>query len=283
MKILTPLDGSTFSESALPYAQALAQAWQSKLLLLHVTEPFVPIGLGGQPELAVQVQNESLAASRDYLEDVKIRFPKYKAETSAVLGYPREEITQIAAAEQAEVIVMASHGRSGPARWLLGSVAEAVLRQAPCPVLLIRGSLSPRPSFRRVLIPIDGSALSKEVLKKIPPYLGPESQVTLVRSTGMSFQDRGQIIDTQALQGYLEGLEQQLRQVPTGGLKADIKVLDGDAATSITDLASELDCDLIAMASHGRSGFRRLWLGSVTEKVTRQAPCPVLVLPGSAL
>lgn len=283
MKVITPLDGSPLSESALPYAHALAERWQSSLLLLHVTEPFIPIGLGGQPELAVQVQDESMAASREYLEDVKVRFPRSNTEVSAVLGYPREEISQIATSEQAEVIVMASHGRSGPARWLLGSVAEAVLRLAPCPVLLVRGSVSPKSYFSNVLVPIDGSPLSQAVLSKIPPYLGPESQVTLVRATEMSFQDRGQIIDTQALAGYLEGLEQQLKLVKVDGQPLNYKVVDGDAAGSITDLAKELGCDLIAMASHGRSGFRRLWLGSVTEKVARQAPCPVLVLPSSAL
>ncbi len=283
MKIVTPLDGSTFSESSIPYANALAQAWQAKLLLVHVTEPFIPIGLGGQPELAVQVQNESMAASLDYLESVKARFPESKIEVSNVLGYPREEIAQIAASEKAEVIVMASHGRSGPARWLLGSVAEAVLRNAPCPVLLIRGSIAPKPHFARVVVPIDGSSLSQEVLDRIGPYLGPDSQVTLVRSTGLSFQDRGQIIDTQALEGYLAGLDHQLRQVPVKGFAVNYKVLDGDAAGSITDFATESGCDLIAMASHGRSGFRRLWLGSVTEKVARQAPCPVLVVPSSAL
>lgn len=281
MKILLPLDGSQLAETAVPAAQALAQRWQGEIVLLHTTEPFIPIGLGGQPELSVQVQRQSLDASSSYLAGICQRLKGVKARASAILGYPREEIVRFAEQEACQLIVMSSHGRSGPTRWLLGSVAEAVLRLAPCPVLLVRGKSPAQGEFHRVLVPIDGSQHSTSVLEEVKPFLSAGAKVTLLRATGLTLQDRAQIIDPQAFERYLLGLEEQLHEVDCSGLSVERKVVDGDAADSIVAYASEHNFDGIAMATHGRSGFRRLWLGSVTEKVVRQSPCPVLVLPKS--
>lgn len=281
MKILLPLDGSGLAESAIACAQALAQRWQAELVLVSVTEPFVPIGLGPQPNISLQMQDETLAASREYLKSIHDRVDgTVQVKTLHLLGTAREELAAAAEKEGCDLIVMASHGRSGPARWLLGSVAESVLRQATCPVMLLRAPAPEVGEFSNILLPTDGSEASQRVLTHIAPYLAASGKVTLLRSTGLSLQDRSQVIDTIALEKFLLNLEQQLRELPVEGLSVEYRVLDGEAADCILEYARTENCDLIAMSTHGRSGFRRFWLGSVTEKVARQASCPVLAVPG---
>lgn len=280
MKILLPLDGSALAESAIAPTLALARSWEAEVLLLNLSEPFIPIGLGGQPELSLQVQRESLSASRDYLERIRDdHFSGLPVAIQALLGYPREEIAEVARREQCQWIVMASHGRTGPARWLLGSVAEAVLRHSPCPVLLIREQVPLHGNFQHILVPCDGSQLSGKVIEKLESFLASSGRITLLRATGLSFQERAQVLDIQAFERFLLGLEQELLAVETGTLPSQRKVVDGEATDSILEFASKENCDLIAMASHGRSGFRRLWLGSVTEKVARRSSIPLLVVP----
>lgn len=283
MKILLPLDGSGLSESAIPCAGALAQRWGAELLLVSVTEPFVPIGLGPQPNIGLEMQDEVLTSTREYLQSIASAQPEnLPVTTRIVLGSAREELASTAEKESCDLIVMASHGRSGPARWLLGSVAESVLRQATCPVLLLKAPAPEVGEFSHILVPTDGSEASQRVLTYIAPYLAPNGRVTLLRSTGLSLQDRSQVIDTVALEKFLLNLEAQLKELTLEGLELEYQVLDGEASDCILEFAHKAGCDLIAMSTHGRSGFRRFWLGSVTEKVARQAECPVLAVPVKA-
>ena len=281
MKILLPLDGSELSESAIPYAVELARRNQGQLLLLRAVDPFVSSAPGLQPSLSLRLQEHAMSEVARYLKDVEGRCTGLPVESRSSLGSPRDEIAHTAARENCQLIVMASHGRSGPARWLLGSVAEGVLRQTPCPVLLVRPSSSPRSTFGHVLVPIDGSQASREVAHKLGPYLSPDARLTLLRSTGTVLYASAVAIDAKVVQEYLVSLATDLGAIDVEGVSPEIEVVDGDAALAILDYSQEQECDLIAMSTHGRSGFRRFMLGSVTEKVARSAPCPVLVFPGS--
>lgn len=133
--ILVPTDFSTASDAALPHAEALAKQSNARLLIVHVEEP--PLAYGGG-ELYYGLPEPSSERILKMLEDVKPADPKLPFAHRLTMGDPAAEIVRIAADEQAEMIVLGTHGRTGMTRLLMGSVAEAVVRRAPCPVLVYR-------------------------------------------------------------------------------------------------------------------------------------------------
>jgi nucleotide-binding universal stress UspA family protein len=134
-KILLPLDGSELAQVALPHAVKIAEIFQAKLVLLRVA--CAPILLGTEP---VEAQRLVVAESDAYLKTVvaDLQPTGLKLSTGVRYGNAAEEIIAFASQESIGLIVMATHGRSGVGRWLLGSTAEKVLRGTTVPVLLIR-------------------------------------------------------------------------------------------------------------------------------------------------
>ncbi len=137
MNILVPTDFSRPSEQALTYARSLAQRFGASLHLLHVVNrPLLAEGLAAEAFM-----NESAALGADMVEVAQQRLHKLApgaASTDVVFGYAAKSIVEHASRLGADLIVMGSHGRTGIAHVLLGSVAEAVVRTAPCPVLTVR-------------------------------------------------------------------------------------------------------------------------------------------------
>ena len=281
MKIMLPLDGSELSESVLPWVVGLARRLQAELLLVKITDPFVAM-TPEMPSLALRWQEQAEAESARYLERLAASLCDLKVETRSMLGVPRDVLPELATTSGCQLIAMASHGRTGVARWLLGSVAERVLRRATCPVLLMRPGVElPQQGFRRVLVPVDGSATSERVLQEILPYLAEEPQVVVMRASGLTLQEHAQVLDPGARESYLLGLEASLADLKVEGLQLDIRVVDSEAPEAILTLSEEMNCDLIAMSTHGRTGLDRFLLGSVTEKVARYSKMAVLAFPVS--
>ena len=135
--ILVPTDFSTASDAALPHAEALAKQKSASLLILHVEE--TPLAYGGG-ELYYGLPEPTSERILAMLEQVRPSDPTVAFTHRLTMGDPAGEIVRIAAEEGAEMIVLGTHGRSGMSRMLMGSVAEAVVRRAPCPVLVYRAS-----------------------------------------------------------------------------------------------------------------------------------------------
>jgi universal stress protein A len=133
--ILFPTDFSLASDAALPHAEALAKQSDAKLLIVHVEEP--PLAYGGG-ELYYGLPEPSSERILKMLEDVKPADPRVPFTHRLTMGDPAGEIVRIAGEEGAEMIVLGTHGRTGVTRLLMGSVAEAIVRRAPCPVLVYR-------------------------------------------------------------------------------------------------------------------------------------------------
>jgi nucleotide-binding universal stress UspA family protein len=198
-------------------------------------------------------------------------------------------LVDVAREEQADLIVMSSHGYSGLTRWVLGSVAEKVLDDAPCPVLVIR---SPRPC-QQVLITLDGSPLAEQALA---PTLAV-AQSLGVNVTLMRVLPELDLRQLQSLDEYELGLSTRLMEEMHENAKTALvhlaqkhgrtdwpilaEVRTGPAADAILQYAEQHEIDLIGMATHGRTGLRRWLYGSVTEKVLHGAGCSMLVVrPG---
>ena len=134
-KILFPTDFSTASDAALVHAENLAKQSSAELLILHIEEP--PLAYGGG-ELYYGLPEPSSERILKMLSDVCPSDHQLSFEHRLVMGDPATEIVRVAEEEQAELIVLGTHGRTGLSRILMGSVAEAVVRHAPCPVLIYR-------------------------------------------------------------------------------------------------------------------------------------------------
>ena len=133
--ILFPTDFSTASDAALVHAEALARQMNARLLIVHVEEP--PLAYGGG-ELYYGLPEPNSERILKMLEDVKPSDPSVHFTHRLTMGDPASEVVRMATDENAEMIILGTHGRTGMTRLLMGSVAEAIVRRAPCPVLVYR-------------------------------------------------------------------------------------------------------------------------------------------------
>lgn len=235
------------------------------------------------PDLPKRLQQKMLDFSRtaavEYLAKVRQSLTEVSVECLTAVGRPRQEIARLAAEHRCELIVMISHARKGAERWLLGSVAEGVLRRTPCPMLLLRAQDDQPAPFSRILVPVDGSPHSLSVLDHLKPFLESDTQVQLYQSSGFAPQDLSLSEESEALQHCLDQMATHLREIKLEQGLVEVAVEHGEPAEAIVRWAETHPCQLIAMSTLGRSGDPSLWLGSVTEKVARSAPCAVLACP----
>ena len=207
--------------------------------------------------------------------------------TLVAAGDAAGTILDVASQAQADIILMSSHGYTGLTRLLMGSVAEKVLQAAPCPVLVVR---SQQRAIQHVLVTLDGSALSERaIVPAIETALGFGASVTLLRVVAEL--KPGQISELdefetglgprllQEVREKAEGYLQKLVEQYAGqGLQINEEVRSGPAATAILEYAASHAIDLIAMATHGRTGLQRWVYTSVTEKVLHAADFSMLVV-----
>lgn len=274
--ILLPLDGSPLAELAVPYAERLAQSMQAHLVLVRVVATPVPAPL--------------VAEAQSYLDQMasRLRDRGLTVDTVTPAGTPAEAIVQEARARSASMIVLASHGRSGIGRWIYGSVADQVLRNAPVPVLLAAptGVVDwPAERPRRLLVPLDGSLLGQAVLepaRELAERLGAELVLLrVVEPLGYDmayYPPLDPAPELEAAKIYLDQVAERLR---AGGPPVSVRVEFGQAISIIAEVAAELAAGLIAMATHGRGGIARFVLGSVTTGVLQRAGVPLLLARGA--
>jgi len=279
-RILIPLDGSATAEAALAQLRPLLLVKDSEVLLVQVV-PVLPAfeGAWAESPQALAVLQESGEA---YVRKIRVGLESQGARVRSIVraGFPAETILNLAEKEGATLIAMTTHGRTGLARWALGSVAEKVLRASSVPVLAVRsfvrgpgGETLPAagkdPSFRRILVCVDNSDLSLEVVPAAVELAGAfGSQVNLLNV----------LEDHLAYGPPVPQLNRAYDLFRDAGVKPEPILRKGDPASEILDAAAEIGADLIAMTTHGRSGLQRWTLGSVTERILRSSTTPMLVV-----
>jgi nucleotide-binding universal stress UspA family protein len=139
-RILLPLDGSALAEQALPYAMAQAERFEAELVLIRVVEPLPRVGGGMSQSAFDRAEEEMKAWAQSYLKDLAagIKERSIPVQVVTMRGQASKAIVQFAEANQVDLIVISTRGQSGLSRWLMGSVADRVLRGAKAPVLLVR-------------------------------------------------------------------------------------------------------------------------------------------------
>jgi nucleotide-binding universal stress UspA family protein len=302
-KMLVPLDGSQITEIVLPYARELAGRLDLELTLLHVCEPH---------------RSESQFVCQAYIEHVAEMLEKQAREVQAktgapqeakaveahvevAVGYPAERILGYAEENEVDLILMATHGRSGVRRWVLGSVVDKVLRASNVPVWLVRADVPEEIVHdkwpeRTMLVPLDGSKFAESVLPHVEtlakqrgadlvnivllrvfaePYVNadyPESTMNL------TWQEHVARIRKHFKQEAAQYLAEVQKRLSNTGLKVRSEVLMGNPAHEIIRYAHKNRPNLVVMATHGSSGVSPWEYGDTADKVLHGISSPVLLV-----
>jgi nucleotide-binding universal stress UspA family protein len=290
--ILIPLDGSFVGETALPYGSALAGRTGASLTLVRATH--IPMGVGDR---GIEYQRV-IAEAEAYLsaQAAALTARGFAVQTGVPFGgSPAAWITEEVAIRHADLIVMATHDRSGPNRWLHGSVAEAVVSDAGVPVMLVRAIEGVRPIERlgvplpELIVPLDGSSLAEAALplaRGLAKALGGRIVLLgVIPTPGQLIAEQGGAIGTYVGADHArlesearEYLETTLSTLKASGLSAEATVRQGKPAAEIGEVAREHGAAAVVMATHGRTGLVRALLGSVAGEVLHLGTSPVILV-----
>jgi nucleotide-binding universal stress UspA family protein len=294
-KILVPLDGSRTAEKVLPYARYLSGKFKVPIELLAVID-IAEIASHIASEKARfldTIIEDGVRHSTSYLRGVATTFSDIDVSCSVEKGNAGDAIIERAASDKSMLITMATHGRSGLNRFLLGSVAEKVLRGTANPLLLIRATDDAKSEgevgLKSIIVPLDGSALAESVLPMVAEIAGNLNlEVELFRAYHIPYNvyagDEGfyagnyeELLNSvrDEAQEYLDRKAAEVRKL--GVAKVTCVAKEGFAGDEIISLGRKTPDNLIAMCSHGRSGVKRWVLGSVAETVVRHSGDPVLI------
>ncbi len=317
-RILVPLDGSLLAESALGVAAQIAHASDGTILLLRVIgvpTTYTPYIYGSDMAQSPQLAQDLIDMEQDNAEKYLAEIGKLdllagiQVETTIIPGSAGMSILDTAKEEKVDLIVMSSHGETGFKRFALGSVAQYVSRHSSVPVLVLQSDGSAPFSTSTdashvshsitALVALDGSELAEASLEPaayVIAALATPAQGTLVLSTVANKQAENvkhgskEFMRDEAKK-YLIGIGERLQGSDIGKLNLDIEWAieeSKDVANALIETAEhgkalesshELKgCDLIAIATHGRGGLKRLMAGSVTEKVLGSTSLPMLIV-----
>jgi nucleotide-binding universal stress UspA family protein len=285
-KVLCPIDFSPGSRQATRVAIRLANEVGAELVLAHAWH-VPPVAFSEELLLAAGAMQEMQEGAQAALDEAVREATELGARrpgSKLLAGTPRHEIVKLLEHDSGfDLVVMGTHGHTGLSRVLLGSIAESIVRHAPCSVLTVRPDASLEP-FARVLCPIDFSTSSQHAVElaaelarrgaaqlallhvvEVPPVSTRGQQmIEFLRELDRYSTEH---LDQWAarLEGTLPGRVAKLPRIGRAGAEI-LKALDEDPAL-----------DLVVIGSHGRTGLERWLLGSVAEKIVRHARCPVLV------
>ncbi|HEU5102902.1 MAG TPA: universal stress protein [Roseiflexaceae bacterium] len=307
--LLVPLDGSTLAEQSLPYVRILAPLLHAKVSLLRVVTDAPDDDLLAESLGAVYEMHDPLAIPRErqqhtqeilrqnaerYLEAhaEQLRAAGLDVTVEIQCGPAAEVIVEAAQGQHVTMIVIATHGYGGLKRWALGSVADKVIHAASAPVLVVRTATPARaPTLRRIMVPLDGSALARQALplairlaKSAHAELLLIQAITTTLEAHPGFATRGrpipqlaEMIDALRDQATSE-LDTQADALRARDIVVKSAIVDGHAAEVLVDEAEWRKADLIVMATHGYSGLKRWALGSVADKVLHATTTPLLLV-----
>ena len=285
--IISATDFSETSNLAVSYGQRLAKEFSAKLFLCHVLS--VPTGYGeALPDPFIQqsrMMDQATERFSRWMEGQSVNW-----EVLVSIGGASEEITRFAEEKKVDLAICATHGRSGLKRLILGSVTERLMRSLTCPVLVVRpqaGDLSLSPSgevkFRRILVGCDFSPDSdlafQYALSLAQEYLSELHVIHVIEPPIYKH-----MLNATKIEGVRQDLRAQLKEKLSDMIPQDAHnwckpvtvLLAGQPYDELTKYAVVNEMDLIVLGLRGRSLMETLLMGSTTDRVIRQAPCPVL-------
>ncbi|HVB22773.1 MAG TPA: universal stress protein [Ktedonobacteraceae bacterium] len=318
-RILVPLDGSKRAEKAIPVAARIARASGGTIVFVEVVLP--PVEFGSYPEDRIVKLKPGAFPRREeaeasYLTSITVTYADELAgintELDLTSGAPSAEIYKAARLEAVDLIIFCSHGETGLKQWAFGSIAQEAVRHSPVPVLILNehGKFPPeQPSYPlRVLVPLDGSALSESALLPVAYLVSAlsgslQNELHLFRVVDLPsaygrMKSQAHISDlvhdeaVHEAEQYMKSVSERYTQdLAAFNLLVSSFVVDSayvagailHESAPIRDAATTTGYDLIAMATHGRGGLLRRLMGSVTEQILGTTKLPMFVVrPQSA-
>jgi nucleotide-binding universal stress UspA family protein len=288
-KIIVPLDASIASEVVFPYVAEIASRFGSRITLTRVCQSY-----------DANFINKSRAYLKIAVDTLNGQLREWQSRTETEVtseikvGSPAVEIINYANQTLCDLIAITSRGESGDKPWPLGNVSAKILRSSNFPVLLIRklpdgDAIKQRKLIKRILVPLDGSSLGEAAIPLASSLAANLSaEIVLLHvvqpmrylldsdAFGSSLnQNQIEEIEKHSAEEYLSQIKKSLMEK---GYGISTFTASGFAADEIIDYAKSNNIDLIAIATHGRSGFGRWVFGSVTDKVLHAGDTPVLVV-----
>lgn len=271
--ILVPTDGSEESAKAIPIAAQIAKAQGAEIVLVRVVEPVLWDYHATETPIPPDVYESLVRANEEQAQSDLARLQatleaqSVRARRIALRGFPASALLDIEEREHPQLVVMATHGRTGLVRFALGSVADRLVREGSVPVLLVRRTMTGTATLETAVVMLDGSTVAEQALPMVSELAGrPLRLVTLFRSVPRPE-------DREAARAYLSGIAARLAK-PECSVREVVDV--GDPRHTIERVAR--DHDLVMLCTHGYSGFDRLRHGSVAEAVVRNVERPVLLV-----
>ena len=261
-KVLAALDGTKASESILPYLETMLSSQDADVTLAHaIREASAPL----------------LQKANGYLNRIArgLRAKGAVVEIRVLVGKPATTIVDLAVNGGYSLVVMCSKGKKGLRRWILGSVAEEVLRHSTVPVLIVHPwtKAGEKPRIKRIVVPLDGSHRSGSIL----PHVAPLAKATGAKVLFMT------TVDPRAKNGYpveviAKNLFREQKNLHREGISTELAIRYGDPVLEILSYGDVQNADMLALSTHGRTGVERALYGSVAESVLRNGKLPMLVL-----
>jgi nucleotide-binding universal stress UspA family protein len=298
-KILVPLDGSDLAERVLTYVKSLTDRDKTmRITFLYVITIDIPLA---SQKYKTQIEADARSGAESYLKRLLTKFDHQDmVETVIKSGNAAEAIVDYADRENIDLIVMATHGRSGISRWSHGSVADKVLHNSTIPVWMINSNTVKRVFLRKghkisMLVTLDGSKLAESVLKHVSAlssHLGKDNvDVHLFRAMELfappfiyppempiNLDEYLQYEKNRAYDICVKYLQKMQGKMEKEGIKVTYATVEGNPADVIIDYAKKEEIDFIVMSTHGRTGIGRWAFGSIAEKVMQGTPCPVFLV-----
>jgi nucleotide-binding universal stress UspA family protein len=301
--VLAPVDGSTRALHAVLWAAKLAGP-DGTVVLLRVVPPQPDyaeslFSLVGAEERVREIQDAWTRAAKADMDEAEalLSGSGVTVEQMVAEGEPDEEIVAAAARRGVQMIAMASHGRGAVGRAIFGSVADRVARTAPVPVLILRPpdeDVVPSVAVSRIVVPLDGSEIAARALpvaSELAEHLAAPVHVIRAVDAALSLPmasgvfGAGPVVDANVTDQIWEEAEAEARstvtaavsQLQSEGVDASGGIVIGSPFFAISEAIEP--GDLLTLTSHGRGGVRRWLLGSVAEKLVREAKAPVMLVP----
>lgn len=269
-RIMVPTDGSPEGDRAIPIAETIAKANGAEVLLSQIVK--YPAFTDDLESMAPEFYEELIALADQSARanvtrlSARLETSGVKTRTQVVRGNPALNLLDLETSEHPDLVVMSSHGRTGVARFALGSIADRMVREGSTPVLIVRRPAPPS-NLENALLMLDGSAEAEAALPMVDAIAGhPIKRLKLFRAVADPDDRADAWIYLESIKGLLSGT----------GMQISTLVDLGDPTILIDRLSHEVD--LIILSTHGRGGFDRVRHGSVTERIVREATKPVLLV-----
>lgn len=299
--ILVPIDFSRISIQAIEMAKGFARRFGATIHLAHVHQFYYPTGFAAPmpPVIPYSTYTYDQEAEKRAARDLNLLAKKHELSPSTahlLTGAPAfDEICRLARELPADLIITPTHGRTGLKHVFLGSTAERIVQHSPCPVFVARKTKKQSKngtctSISTILVPVDFSDCSLRGLTYAIAFAEKfAAKIILLHAVELGYaytSDGYAMYDLSELKKAAQKeAEQQMHQFVQaarfGRVPFETVVNIGSPIAEISALAQSRDVDLIITATHGRTGFKHVLIGSTAEQVVRHAPCPVLVVPSN--